>query len=74
MVLSRKHKEYEWFDSLGKGMWPGTESNCRHEAVKVKIPSDHECQNLKNLNEIPKVHATERYGLLPEVGTIPEHF
>src|SRR5262245_29571979 len=35
-------------------MWPGTESNCRHEAKRLKTPSDNECQNIKNLNEISK--------------------
>src|SRR5215510_8292384 len=37
-----------------KEMWPGTESNCRHEAKRLKTPSDNECQKIKNLNEISK--------------------
>src|SRR5262249_1240682 len=40
-------------------MWPGTESNCRHEATNVRIPSDRKYQNLTYSTDFQKPSAIE---------------
>jgi hypothetical protein len=42
-------------------VWPGTESNCRHEAKNARSPSDTEKQTVAKSWDLISTYSTERY-------------